>query len=159
MDVIKRDPRGQGDQGELSAIAWLIGIGWPVFLPIGHSPDFDLVADFGKGLVRVQVKTSTCRRRDRWDVTVCTRGGNRSWSGLVKRLDPSRYDFLFVLVADGRRWFIPSAEVGGGLGICLGGPRYAEYEIEPGPPIVAARPTLDSAPPWRGSRAVKGTAL
>jgi hypothetical protein len=63
MDVIKRDPRGQGDQGELSAIAWLIGIGWPVFLPIGHSPDFDLVTDFGEGLVRVQVKTSSVLRK------------------------------------------------------------------------------------------------
>jgi hypothetical protein len=157
MDVIKRDPRGQGDQGELSAIAWLIGIGSPVFLPIGHSPDFDLVTDFGEGLVRIQVKTSTCYRLDRWGVTVCTRGGNRSWSGLVKHLDPSRYDFLFVLVGDGRRWLIPSAEVGGGSGICIGGPKYAEYGVEPGQPIVAARPTLDSAPFRRGSRAVKGT--
>ena len=41
-------------------------------------------------------------------VTVCTRGGNQSWSGLVKRLDPTSCDYLFVLVGDGRRWFIPA---------------------------------------------------
>jgi hypothetical protein len=60
-------------------------------------------------------------------------GGNQSWNGLVKKLDPVAYDYLFVLVGDGRRWFIPSADVGGGCCICLGGPRYAAYEIEPDP--------------------------
>ena len=71
-----------------------------------------------------------------WDVTVCTRGGHQSWNGLVKRLDPSGYDFLFVLVGDGRRWFIPSAEGGGGCRIRPGGPRYAQFEIEPARPLV-----------------------
>jgi hypothetical protein len=35
-------------------------------------------------------------------------GRNQSWTGVVKRLDPARFDYLFVLVGDGRRWFIPS---------------------------------------------------
>jgi hypothetical protein len=37
-----------------------------------------------------------------------------------------------VLAADGRRWFIPSSEVGGGTGVVLGGPKYAAFEIETG---------------------------
>jgi hypothetical protein len=53
----------------------------------------------------------------------------------VKRLDGSRIDFLFVHVADGRRWFIPAGEVGGGCSILLGGPKYATYEVEPGEPL------------------------
>jgi hypothetical protein len=69
-------------------------------MPVFHSPDFDLVADFGAGLLRVQVKTSTVFRNGRWEIALATRGGNRSWSGLVEYLDPSRYDFLFVLVGD-----------------------------------------------------------
>jgi hypothetical protein len=141
--VLKRDPRGQGDLGERSAITYLLDLGWPVFLPIGHSPDIDLVTDFGDGAVRVQVKTSTVFRNGRWDVTVATRGGNRSWSGLVKRLDPSRYDYLFVLVGDGRRWFIPAATVEGGCGVRLGGPKYSQYEIEAGRPLPAWIPPLD----------------
>ena len=155
----KRDPRGQGDQGERSAIIWLLEQGFPVFLPIGHSPDLDLMTVIDNRTVRVQVKTSTQYRGTRWEVTLCTRGGNRSWSGVVKILDPSRYDSLFVLVADGRRWFIPSHAVAGGSHITLGGPKYAEYEIEPGQPLRLAAVPLDSAAPWRGSRAVKGTAL
>ncbi|HEY5396012.1 MAG TPA: hypothetical protein VIL16_11510 [Trebonia sp.] len=54
---------------------------------------------------------------------------------MVKVLDPAEYEFLFVAVADGRRWFIPSAIVEGGCGIRLGGPKYADYEISPGPPL------------------------
>ena len=158
-EMVKRDPRGQGDQGERSAITWLLSTGAPVFLPVGHSRDVDLVTDFGGGLVGIQVKTSSVYRLGRWEVTVCTRGGNRSWNGLVKRLDPGRYDYLFVLVGDGRRWFIPSDVVDGGSGLRLGGPKYAGYEIEPGQPLRSAPPSLDSAAPWRGSRAVKGTRL
>ncbi len=160
MDTaVKRDPRGQGDQGELAAIVWLMSHGAAVFMPLGHCRDYDLVADFGERPLRVQVKTSTQFRINRWDITVCTRGGNRSWSGMVKYLDPSRYDYLFVLVADGRQWFIPAGEVGGTAGVRLGGPKYAEYEIEPGQPIRPRRSSLDSATPWRDTRAVKGTRL
>ncbi len=145
MTTFKRDPRGQGDLGERSAIVWLMALGWPVFLPIGHSPDVDLVTDFGDGLVRVQVKTTTQFIKGRWSVAVCTRGGNRSWSGVVKRLDPTRYDQLFVLVGDGRRWFIPAAAVDGGTRLDVGGPKYAEYEIDPGQPLPAWVASLDSA--------------
>ena len=126
-------PREQGDIGELSAIVWLAAKGFPVFKPIFHSPRV------GPGR---RPRRRTCRGRSKdldpvpkWplDVSVCTRGGNRSWSGMVKRLDPSRYDFLFVLTGDGRRWFIPSDQVEGGSGP-LGGPKYAEFEVEPGRP-------------------------
>jgi hypothetical protein len=129
----KRDPRGQGDQGEFSAMMWFGFRGDAVFMPIGHSRDFDFIAVHDHQLMRVQVKTSTCFRHNRWDVTVCTRGGNQSWNGLVKRLDPTSYDYLFVLVADGRRWLIPSSAVGGASGIYVGGPRYAAFEIDPDP--------------------------
>ena len=138
---------------------WFGAQGAGVFMPVFHSPDFDLIADFGKGLLRVQVKTSTCFRRGRWEISLSTRGGNRSWSGLVKYLDPSRYDYLFVLVGDGRRWLIPAANVGATSGMRLGGPKYSDYEIEPGEPLRPVAPTLDSATPWRDSRAVKGVRL
>ena len=148
------NPRQQGDLGEYSAIEWLSSRGHPVFVPIGHSPDVDLVALIGGRAARVQVKT--CRRSipvNRWDVMLCTRGGNQSWNGVSKHFSAARCDYLFVLVGDGRRWFIPSGAVEGGSGIALGGPKYAAYEIEPGRPFV----TLTAA--RRGSEAVKRTGL
>jgi hypothetical protein len=132
-------PRQQGDFGERAALHWLVGQGACVSIPFGHSPHYDLISDFDGELQRVQVKTSVCWDRGRWAVTVCTRGGNQSWSGLVKRLDAARFDRLFVLVADGRQWFIPADRVEGGRGIVLGGPKYAEFEVDRGDPIPGSK--------------------
>jgi hypothetical protein len=134
--VFVLDRRRQGDMGELSAALWLAERGASVAYPIGHSPHWDLLAELDGRVIRVQVKTSTFWRNDRWDVTLCTRGGNQSWSGRSKLLDPSRFDYLFVHVGDGRRWFIPASEVAGGAHLVLGGPKYACYEVEPGKPLL-----------------------
>jgi hypothetical protein len=128
-------PREQGDFGERAALYWLVAQGAHVSIPFGHNSHYDLVADLDGQLSRVQVKTSACRYKDRWAVTVCTRGGNQSWSGLVKTLDRERFDFLFVVVADGRQWFIPADRVEGGSAIHLGGRKYAEFEVDRGDPI------------------------
>ena len=138
MDRIS--PRRQGDLGEMSAMDWLASKGYGVNFPIGHSPDYDLIADDGESLVRVQVKTTTQYMKRRWKVMICTRGGNQSWNGTVKWFSPSRCDWLFVLVADGRRWFIPAEAVGGTSGLLLGGPKYAEFEVEHGRPLPSADP-------------------
>ena len=63
---------------------------------------------------------------------MCTRDGNQSWSGLVKRFDPESCDYLLVVVGDGRRWCIPSEALHSKTSVALGGPRYAEFEVEPG---------------------------
>jgi hypothetical protein len=98
-------------------------------------------------VLRVEVKTTTRRRADgRWDVTISTKGGNQSWSGLVKYFDPNRCDYLFVLVGDGRQWLIPTAALDGKSGLTLGGPKYSEFEIEPGRPLETAS-RIDGLPP------------
>jgi Holliday junction resolvase-like predicted endonuclease len=145
--------RQQGDLGEASAIEWLTSIGATVLIPFGHSPDFDLVAYASDRLLRIQVKTSTQAAmtpdgRARSRVSVATKGGNQSWHGVARKLDPSRFDYLFVLTADGRRWFMPSTVVEGQTAISLGGHKYEEFEIDLGRPIrdlvYAADSTLES---------------
>jgi hypothetical protein len=154
-------PRRQGDLGELSAMEWLASRGAEIYVPVTHSPDADFVAELDERLARVQVKTCRVVERRRWHVQLATRGGNQSWSGVVKHFSSQRADYLFVHVADGRRWFIPATEVGGGTGILLGGPKYAAFEVEPGRPfgVNSAVTPLHSVPARRGSRAVKGAAL
>jgi hypothetical protein len=110
---------------------WLASQGAHIYLPVGHSPDVDLIADLGDRLLRVEVKTSTHQRRGRWGVVISTRGGNQSWTGLVKYFDPDRCDYLFVHVGDGRRWFIPTRRLESRSGLNLGGRKYSEFEIEP----------------------------
>src|SRR5688572_3688668 len=127
--------RQQGDLGEASAIEWLTRQGATVFTPLGHSPDVDLVADFGSLMLRVQVKTTTHFRGKTFSAMIATNGGNQSWTGMTKYFDASRCDALFVLAGDGRRWFIPSREVEARRAISLGGDKYAEFEIESGLPI------------------------
>ena len=119
---------------------WLASKGALVWIPLGHSPDVDLMAELDGRLIRIQVKTSTYQVKtpnghDRWQAAIATSGGNRSWSGATKEFDPRRVDRLFILVGDGRRWFIPADWVEGSRAVVLGGAKYSEFEIEPGTAI------------------------
>lgn len=143
-------PKRQGDLGEAEAIATLARLGAEVCVPLFSSPDYDLVADFGDGLLRVQVKTSTHKRRDRYQVCVATSGGNQSWNGTVKYFDPARCDLLFALVGNGRQWLIPARAVEGRKAVNLGGSKYSEYEIclDPGHHLAHDEAALQCRTEW-----------
>jgi hypothetical protein len=53
-------------------------------------------------------------------LSICTNGGNQSWTGLTKKFDAAKVDYLFVLVGDGRRWFIPACYVEAAREVTLG---------------------------------------
>jgi PD-(D/E)XK endonuclease len=132
--------RQQGDLGEASAIEWLTSRGALVLIPFGHSPDYDLVAQIDGRLLRIQVKTTTQITQTpnghlRFPVSIATSGGNQSWNGVVRVVDPASIDYLFVLTGCGRRWLIPATALESKRTIQLGGSRYAENEIEPGTEI------------------------
>jgi PD-(D/E)XK endonuclease len=137
MEARRLTPRAQGDLGEHMALEWFVWNGYGVYLPFGHSPDVDLVVERDGARLGVQVKTSTVFRNQRWEFSVCTRGGNQSWNGLVKRFSSRRCDVLFAVAGDGRRWMIPATAVDGGTHIVLGGPKYEAYEVEPGRPLIS----------------------
>lgn len=131
----------QGDLGEASAMEWLARAGARVSIPIGHSPDYDLIAEIEGRLIRIQVKTTTYRRvnpagEKRWNVSIKTHGGNRSWNGVAKRFDFTKVDALFVLVGDGRRWLIPACATEATSDLKLGGRKYSEFELESAEPIM-----------------------
>ena len=140
---------------------WLASRGATVWVPFNHSPHVDLMAEWNDLLIRVQVKTSTFRAsvksgEERWRISIATNGGNRSWTGLAKKFDPARVDYLFVLVGDGRRWFIPARFVEAVRSIALGGAKYSEFEVERGTPFEdlvygsAAANTIAGVPPLAG---------
>ena len=132
----KYNPRRQGDEGERSALIWFMEHGCDVFVPIGHSPDIDMIAFYDGRYCGIQVKTTSHFRKGRWTPMIATKGGNQSWSGVAKYFDATRCDYLFVVAGDGRRWLIPSDQVEGRHGLALGGPKYSEFEVERGRPLL-----------------------
>ncbi len=133
----------QGKRGEACARFWYEMDGWDVYIPTSHTSDADFIALKEGRTVRVQVKTSGyASRYGIWNVAICTRGLNQSWSGLVKRFSAERCDELFAVTVDGRRWRIPAGAVRGTTTINLGGAGYAEFEVDPGPPLADPKPPL-----------------
>jgi hypothetical protein len=116
-------------------MGWYGSAGCDVYLPVGHSPDIDFIADDGERLIKVQVKTCGYVEKGRWAVSICTRGGNRSWTGVTKYFCATRCDELFVVTVDGRRWRIPAEAVQAATAVRLGGPKYSEFEVDAGPPL------------------------
>jgi PD-(D/E)XK endonuclease len=146
--MTKFHPREQGDLGEAAAIQWLTSIGAVVAFPLFHSRDYDLIAELGGRLLRVQVKTSrhAIESTGHFAVQLATAGGNQSWTGTVKKFDPEVVDYLYVLAGKGRSWFIPAREVEGSRCIHVGGPKYSEFEVELNLSVDALgeRPRLES---------------
>lgn len=122
--------RQQGDIGLGCAIGWLTSQGYTVSIPLTDSQDYDLVAEMSQGLCKVQVKTSHYERRPgKYEVSLCTSGGNKSGTGKLKEFNPESVDYLFVLLNDGRKYLIPSGKVSGTRKIMVGGEKYEAYLV------------------------------
>jgi hypothetical protein len=95
------DNNKRGDRGLGAAISWFTRNGYTVSIPLSDSQDYDLVVD--KGIPqRVQIKTTTYKRFGKsYTLQLCTKGGNRSGTGKIKFIDPTRVDKLFVHTPEG----------------------------------------------------------
>jgi hypothetical protein len=128
-DTIWRpNPREQGLLGLTDAIQWFGQRGWSISMPLIDSQPYDLVADDGERLYRVQVKTTT--RRTRYGIFVvqlCTRGGNQSFH-TSKTFDPLSCDLLFALTDDRDRYLVPASMITSRTTLSLGD-RMAAYRL------------------------------
>jgi len=87
-------------------------MGYTVCLPLTDSQDYDLVVDIDGRLSRVQVKTTRqVGPKGKYRVDLRTQGGNQSWSGVSKRFDSTKVEYLFVLLDNGETYCIPSSEM------------------------------------------------
>jgi hypothetical protein len=122
------NPREQGLLGLTDAIAFFGSRGWPVSLPLIDSQPYDLIADDGDTLHRVQVKTTTYRSPyGVFVVSLATRGGNRSFN-TSRPFEARSCDMLYVLVDDGNRYLIPTAEISARTTLHLGS-RYVAFRV------------------------------
>ena len=61
-DRVKRDTKSVGDRSEAIVLAELVKKGYLVSIPFGENQRYDLLADDGDRILRVQVKTGRLRR-------------------------------------------------------------------------------------------------
>lgn len=131
MSLNQKNTKKQGDVGVGVAIGLFASRGYTVCIPLSDSQEYDLIVDIDGKLCRVQVKTS--RGRSRWskgfEVQLRTNGGNQSWSGVSKKFDRSKVDYLFILTADGDQYLIPSEYVKGASSITVGNENYEEFLV------------------------------
>ena len=86
----------QGDAGLGQAIAWMTMKGYHISLPLTDSQDYDLIADIGGELKKIQIKTGTCVSDCGIGVIYSTvSGGNRSGTGKAKKICDQDWDYLF----------------------------------------------------------------
>lgn len=103
----------QGDVGLGAAIAWFTANSWIVSIPLTDSQDYDLIVDEGLQPLRCQVKTTSHKTEyGIYEVSLTIKGGNRSGSGKIKKLDKSKVDLLFILTDQNDKYLIPVSEVG-----------------------------------------------
>lgn len=87
----------QGALGVAVAIAHYTKLGYAVFVPVSDVSRYDLIIDDGSGPLRLEVKTT---KSSVGAVQLRTLGGNRSWSGEVKRITPEDCDLVFCYNAN-----------------------------------------------------------
>lgn len=94
------------------AIAYYSKLGWTISIPLTDTQDYDLIVDTESTLLKVQVKTTTCKSpAGNFQVNLKVTGGNRSGTGKVKTFDTNSSDLLFVMTEDFDFYSIPKSEI------------------------------------------------
>lgn len=121
--------KAQGLLGEAEAIRWFCNAGYQVFLPLGEPSNCDLVVEKDNKLFRVEVKHSQYEKASgNYEVSLRTHGGNKSWSGVIKRIDSQCTELLFVHTPVGNFLF-PATEVDGMSSITVGTNARNQYKV------------------------------
>ena len=131
MNLRQKNTKKQGDVGLGVAIGCFASQGHTVCLPLTDSQDYDLVVDMEENLHKIQVKTTTAKSRGKrgYDVHLSTQGGNQSWSGVIKKFDSEKVDFVFVVTESGDQYLIPSDKINGTQIITVGNQAYNEFRV------------------------------
>lgn len=110
----------QGDRCESLAILYYTSLGFIVSKPLNHSSNYDLIADDGNKLIRVECKSSRHKKNKKsYEVLLVTCGGNQSFNGVVKRIDSSKVDEIFISDGDGFYYVFDSQTLHNRKTVCV----------------------------------------
>ena len=111
VKTVRRDTKSKGDMSELRVAIALTNAGYAVSKPFGENQRYDLIADDGDRLHRVQVKTGRVRRGV-VKFSCSSTHGHRRTGNLATRPYTGQIEFLAVYCPDsGKVYVIPEAEL------------------------------------------------
>jgi hypothetical protein len=101
------------------AATWFALRGCAVSFPT-EPTRYDLLADTPQGIMRVQVKTTTCTHKGGWQVGVGHHPDTHSKkNGYVLAYSPDDIDLFFIVDGDMTIYLIPSTAIAGRVSILL----------------------------------------
>lgn len=101
----------RGDLGEARAAYELMKLGYTISRPLCDSAKYDLLADTGERILKVQCKTSVFKKPSgNYEINLKVSGGNQSRTTIQNRQDGD-YDYLFALTGDDECYFIPRSDL------------------------------------------------
>lgn len=104
--------KAQGDNCEAFAVFYYASLGHTVSKPLNHSTYYDLIVDVDGVLKKVECKSSTYKANKKsYQVSLCTSGGNQSWNKVVKKIDSTKVDEIFILDGDGYYYIFDSKDL------------------------------------------------
>jgi hypothetical protein len=107
-----RDCIQKGEWAELYFMMLAAGLAMKVSRPFGGSSQYDVGVEGGHGVLRVQVKSTTYKRRnDEYSVNVI--GAHRT------RYEPGTVDFFAILLIPIDEWYIIPFDVIGGMNVSV----------------------------------------
>lgn len=112
--------KAQGDNCEAFAVFYYASLGYTVSKPLNHSTYYDLIVDVDGVLKKVECKSSRYKANEKsYQVSLATCGGNQSWNKIVKKIDSTKVDEIFILDDDGNYYIFPSKEVHNKKSVCV----------------------------------------
>ena len=114
--------RTVGDTGVAQALKYFVDHDYIVSIPFTESAPYDLVVQtrLGGPLQRVQCKRGTTFSKSNVpQIELRTSGGNQSWGGVVKTIQPDDTDWVWCSHGESA-WLIPAKDVQGMKILCLG---------------------------------------
>jgi len=111
LPSIKRDTKSKRDLSELVVAVALTRAGYAVSKPLGENQRYDLIADDGERLHRVQVKTGRVRGGV-VKFSCCSTHGHRRTGNLATRPYTGQIELLAVYCPEsGKVYVVPEAEL------------------------------------------------
>lgn len=117
---------GQGKLGLVYAIMALTERGYNISIPIIDDQLYDLVADDGKTLLKVQVKSTRFKQNGRDYMAQLQHVHHNKTENVVRKFDNKSVDIVVIVCEDKTVYIIPSDAISAKTAVQLGD-KYAKY--------------------------------